>query len=417
MTFWRTSVRNFVSKLAGEGGVRIFSFLFVFVLARRLGASDFGVYSTVIAYVSLFNIAIELASNAIIMRDIARSSEERVKAVSSANFLKLALSVAAFIGLHVVVRWTALASLPRLLIDCLGILVISYSLIDYAGILFAGKELMGREASLRVICRAIIAASGLVCMIFTRSLLVIAATVAATGLLSLFVSQVILRREFHIGGAEIDRVMMRRILIRSLPLLGTYTFSLVYDNQDILLMKHFHMSDAAIGYFWSANKVLDVLKVLPFLLVGAFFPSLSRLHGKRQEFMRLIKHLAAYSIFLIPLVVIAGYLGAPLIQELLYGPDFVSAAPYLRLLMIAYAGIFANYVSTYVLISGNHENKLLPGAAAVCVINFFLCWRLIPPLGPLGVCYALIASEWLYFLYLTSLLLWTLYPRAATQEG
>src|SRR4051812_48273136 len=119
MNSWRDSVRNFGSKLAGEGGVRIFSSLFVFVLARRLGASDFGVYSTVIAYVSLFNIAIELASNAIILRDIARLPDERGKTVSSANFLKLGLSVAAFAGLHSIARWTALAEQPIFLIDSL----------------------------------------------------------------------------------------------------------------------------------------------------------------------------------------------------------------------------------------------------------------------------------------------------------
>jgi len=395
--------KNIASKLAGESGVRASSFLFIFILARRLGAGGFGLYSTLIAYASLFNIAIEIASTAVITREVARRPQDGEKIVCSAHALKAALAILALLGIHFVARWTAFAGLPYVMIDGFGFVIVSYSLIDYAGFLLAGRSEMRHEATLRAACRSVIAAGGIGCLIFTRSLSAVALTMCVSSAIALLIAHRMLRRRFQISRFALDWSVMRSLLVSSVPLLAAYAFSLAYDNQDLLLLKHFGISDQTIGFYGSANKVLDVLKVVPFLLAGAFFPGLAKAQRHADQFRRQVGQLAVYALLFAPPIVLAGFFFAPWIEQLLYGRAFVAAAPLLRLLMIAYAGIFVNYLNTYILIAGNFENRLLLGAAAACAINFYLCWRLIPTHGAYGVCFALIATEGLYLIYQTSL--------------
>jgi O-antigen/teichoic acid export membrane protein len=397
------SAKNFLSKIAGETGVRVSSFLFIFVLARRLGAAQFGIYSTMIAYATLFNIALESVSSTVTAREVARRPHDEVKIIGSAHFLKALLAVAALLGIHFVSYCTRFAEWPRRMIDGFGVVTLCYSLIDYAGFVLAGRSEMRQEAALRSICRGVIAVSGIICLAFTQSLVTIATVMSVSGIAAVVIAFQIVRRRFDVTLFTMDRTIIKELLFSSAPLLASYAFSLAYDNQDLLLLKHFGVADAAIGFYGSANKILDVLKVIPLLLVGAFFPTLAKAHADVRQFRRQVGWLTVYASLLIPLLVAGVYALAPFIEITLFGAAFAQAAPFLRLLMIAYVGIFVNYLNTYILIAGNYEKRMLPGAAAACVINFALCWRLIPTQGPLGVCLAMIGTEGLYLVYQTSL--------------
>src|SRR5689334_1463968 len=86
-------MKNYAYKLMGEGGVRLLSTVFLLILARLVGASEFGVYSTAFAFATVFAILVDLGTNPIVTREIARSPERRSQIVSAVNALKTIMSV------------------------------------------------------------------------------------------------------------------------------------------------------------------------------------------------------------------------------------------------------------------------------------------------------------------------------------
>src|ERR1035437_6632420 len=92
----RASALKFSQKVLGEGGVRLLSTLFILFLARRIGAENFGRYSSAMAFASICVIIVDLGTNGILTREIARHPANRIVLASSSHFLKLVASVCAW---------------------------------------------------------------------------------------------------------------------------------------------------------------------------------------------------------------------------------------------------------------------------------------------------------------------------------
>jgi PST family polysaccharide transporter len=193
-----------------------------------------------------------------------------------------------------------------------------------------------------------------------------------------------------------DREGMKKLLRSSVPLLGFTSFWIFYDNQDILLLQHFHVSNTDIGLYWSASKIIDVLRVFPVLLVGAFFPTLSRLAPVRESYLQTARTLLGYCVLAIPLLIASVYIAAPFLETLFYGPSFIGATLLLRLLLPAYGLVFLNHALIQMLITKDLEMKLLLASVVACGSNFLLNCYWIPRCGTVGVCYSLIVSECLF---------------------
>src|SRR6266513_219369 len=86
-------MKNYAYKLTGEICVRLLSTIFLLVLARIVGAAEFGVYSTALAFATVFSILIDLGTNQIVTREIARYPHKRSQIIASVNFLKAITSI------------------------------------------------------------------------------------------------------------------------------------------------------------------------------------------------------------------------------------------------------------------------------------------------------------------------------------
>lgn len=396
-------VRNLTAKSIGEIGVRALSSGVIFALAHLLGASTFGEYSTAYAFASLFVIGVDLGTNAILTREIARRPEERRLIIGNANLLKGGASLLVIGLIHIAGIWSAFAREHRLLVDTVGVMTVAYTLVDYMAALLAGKEEFGWEAFLKVVCRLIIAGAGVAVLWRTRELIPTTVTMAVASVAALAVGAIILYARFGAFPVLWDNPTMSRLLKSSLPLLGFVIFWIFYDNQDILILNYFKMPEHEIGYFWSATKVIDVLKVVPVLLSGVFFPSLARFAQTRESFMETVRQMLGWSIVVSAVIVAIAFVGAPMIERMLYGKQFEAAAPLLRLLLPAYALVFFNHMALQILIARDREKDIVPGAVIACLGNLAASFYWIPKYGTYGACFALVASEILFFFFLVRL--------------
>jgi O-antigen/teichoic acid export membrane protein len=100
------------------------------------------------------------------------------------------------------------------------------------------------------------------------------------------------------------------------------------------------------------------------------------------------------------LVAAAIFVSSSWIIRLLFKSDFMPAAHFLKLLSSALVLTGLNHAQMQFLIALNRERSLLIGALLVCAANLLLAILLLPRYGVPGSCYALLGSEFIYFIYL-----------------
>jgi O-antigen/teichoic acid export membrane protein len=398
----RASAYKFAQKLIGEGGVRLLAILFYFILARRLGAEAFGLYSSALAYASLSVILVDLGTNAILIREIARRPKDRLHIVQSSHALKIVASFLALVLLWVFVLAIGLPPNIRFLTLCLGVFSVGQALTDYFCALLSGIEEMGWEAFLKTLFRAISVFFGIVPLSMGLPLSSIGASMAGGTLVGYAASLIIIHNRFP-GALRLsaDFTFIKGLIKTSMPVFASVLFWVLYESQDVLLLNFFKTSQVDIGYFSSAIKIIDVLRIYPVLLIGVFFPALSKLHvadeaayeaKKRRLFLFILTSVACLSAML--------FIGADWVILGIYREGFMPAARLLQTLAPALLLSGLNYTQMQFLIVQNRERALLGSAALVCLSNIAFAIWFIPLFGPLGACYALLASESCAFLYL-----------------
>ncbi len=397
----RASAHKFSQKVIGEAGLRLLSTVFVLYLARAIGAEEFGHYSTAMAYAALCIVFVDLGTNSILTREIARHPGDKIHVAQASHFLKLAASLGSWLVLWGITHLLHFQTLERYLTLCLGIVVIGQTLTDYFSALLNGIEEMGWEATLKVLSRALGLSLGFLSLARHQTLPVIVTYMAIGTLIGYAASAWIVKNRFTSFGIAVDIAFLKSLLRSSLPLFGSVIFWILYDSQDILLLNYFRFPSRDIGHFAAAMKIIDVVRVYPVLLLGVFFPTLSKLHlSDPPGFER--KRRRLFLFMLASLAAIAGalYLSSPWIIRLLYKSDFMPSTYYLRLLAPALVLMGLNYAQVQFLIALNREQKLFAAAFLACGVNLFLAVIFLPRFGVPGTCYALLGSEAAYFLFL-----------------
>lgn len=404
-------MKNFVQKVLGEFGARLLMSLFVLWLARTVGTADFGRYSTALAFCSIFTILVDLGTSSILTREIARQRIGRERLIKSANGLK---TIAAVITWGIIFSASHFFQTPKdkiSLVSALGIVVIGYTLAEYYSSLLAGIEEMGWEAALKIMMRSIILSGGLIGLVQHKSISSIVSYMAYGTFVALLAGAVMVRWRIMSFGFSLEKTLLKQLGRYCFPVFGSTFFRILYDNQDMLLLNHFYVTDHEIGLFAAAMKVMDVLRAFPVLLTGAFFPSLAKIANDQPEsFKRRVHSLMMYMFIGLVLLIPTIYMAAPTIISTLYGDKFLLAIPYLQLLLPVLFGISFNHIFQQLLIAQDCEGRLFTAAMVASLSNLFLGWLWIPRWGVHGVCYALIVSETLYFCY-------QLYQATQTNRG
>jgi O-antigen/teichoic acid export membrane protein len=390
-------VKNYAYKLSGEIGVRILSTVFLLVLARNVGAADFGAYSTAFAFAAVFMIFIDLGTNPILTREIVHYPAKRPQIIAAGNFLKTMTALIMLLALWATTELSNFAPEKAQLIHWFGWVTIGTAFIEYLSAIFTGYEQMGVEAVLKVISKSIVIFAALAALMHTHAVLPTVKVMGIFSIVSTIIGAALIRYRIGAFGFRADWRYLQKLLRQSMPIFGSMAFLHLYDSQDILILNYFKIEDHNIGLFALAGKIIDVFKIFPVLLASTFFPSLARqAHVSRSAFFVRARELFAYAIFGLPLLTGAAYIFAPTIIQTLYGKTYLDAVPALRLLLFGFLMMAFNLILLQLLIALVKEKQLFLGSALVCSSNIAFSALLVPKYGILGTGYSLILSELIY---------------------
>jgi O-antigen/teichoic acid export membrane protein len=160
-------------------------------------------------------------------------------------------------------------------------------------------------------------------------------------------------------------------------------------------------TDATVGWYGAASRLLDSLTFIPDVLMTATFPVVARLWTTSPTEFRAAsqKTLDLLLTATVPIVVFLLVLAHEIVDLLFTSSEFGPSVPILRINALTLGAMFVDYHLATILMAVGRERKWLAVSAGACVLNPLLNWILIPLThvqygnGGVGAAFATLATE------------------------
>ncbi len=377
------ATRGSAIKLGTEVVARLVGLATTLLLARRLGAADFGLFGFLSVIAVVLAEAADLglqgtASRALVAGTISLRGLTRAKLLISAG-----------------VAAAAVLALP--LAPVLGPLVLFFVLAGWSE--FLGVALRARGD--RVHESAVI-----FCLRLVGLLLVGGALYRGAGLVGVAwahalspIPAILLAMAF-LGGTRAPVAAadppVRAILRESAPLAVNGGLALLSLRVEFLVLS-FLRAGRETGLFLAGLRVVEFLNLVPSAVAAGAMPALTReaLRGEGPVRQRTAATLA----FLAVPAALGLALVAPGLLGLLFGSEYEAATPSLRILALALVPLFLNGLVVGALIAAGQADRLPRLTALRVAAATLLAFALVPAIGAPGAAVGFFASE-LLLLYL-----------------
>jgi O-antigen/teichoic acid export membrane protein len=389
---WNTSVQ-----VAGKVLSTIIGVALIALLTRQLGQVGFGMYSTANAFLQIFALLLDLGLNVTLIALLGEHAGDAAyekRCLSALFTLRIALAIiilgciAPIVALAFPYPWelkmAIFALTASFIFPSLNQVVTGAQQRYLKLAMTAVAENVGRVIALTGVLLAPSLGWGLVPLMWVISL---------AGFMNFLVNFLSTRRYAPLGW-NWDPAFWKMALHRSWPIGVSIAFGLAYFKADTLILSLVR-SQAEVGLYGAAYRVLEVLIAVPFMYAGILLPLLSNAVAKKEDerFRKLVSGSLDVMLLLAIPMVIGTWLLGPELMGLIGGPAFVASGEVLRILIVAVAAIFVNTIFSHVVVALNIQRKMLPVYAVVGVSTVILYLILIPPFGMTAAAWLTVASE------------------------
>jgi O-antigen/teichoic acid export membrane protein len=383
------AVSNALVILGARVVSRLVSLVVVIILANALGDTNYGRYTTLIAYLALVSVIADLGFNPLYTREAARNRQELGDYLGTLLVLKIALAIAASVILAIALIFGA--GLSSLIVPGAALLIAT----AYANLLRNTFYAVGRAEFDAVAIIAEIAIQGGLIFYGSRHHADVSFYVWAyvASFLFTIVYSLVVIRVFRLGRVRLgfDVNLVRRWFPLAVPFAFTFFLTNLYFRADVPILQHFR-SFAEVGWYTFAYKPFEALQFIPlaiqvvvYPLLGVYFvTNVSRLRLAYERFFKVLVLLGW------PLTVGTFVLVHPIGRLFRL---YTNSEPSLRILAFAIVFLFANSAFYAMLnaINRQHMNAWATGLAAA--INIVLNLIFIPFYGYLAASTTTVVTE------------------------
>ena len=204
-----------------------------------------------------------------------------------------------------------------------------------------------------------------------------------------------------------SRALWPDLLRQGLPvgIGGLLTLGYGYVDQ-VIVFEIAGVRDA--GLYGAVYRIYERVQFLPAAIMTTLFPLFVSARDHDPERVRRLFHTAVDYLLLTSLPALAITLaGATPITRLLFGEDFVDAAPALPLLMATFVVVSLGYLTGYLIVAYNLQRRFLLIAIGALVFNVATNLALVPTYGFMAAAWLTLATE----LLVMSLSMWIVCSR------
>jgi polysaccharide transporter, PST family len=370
--------------------------LTIFVIGwtgRYLGPDQFGVYNSVLAFITLFASFTTLGLSGIVVRDLVRYPNDKNEILGTAFFLKTIGALVGYISIIAIaylVQGEDPKTLEYILIYAFGMFFQPFLVID----LWFQSQVKSKYVVIATSTASVVSSLLYIVMIITRQPLV-AFVLVATG--ELLLNAIVLVVAFML--TKSNMLQWRFRLNKAKELLGQSWWLILSGIGAMINLKIDQVmlgimsTNEEAGFFAAAVRLSEVWYFVPGFVAVSVFPALVKLRSTnypryRQRLQDLFDVLATIALA----VAILGSIFSGLVIRLVYGEAYSRSADILSIHIWAGIFVFMGEILSKWLINENVLEFSIIRHGAGGIINILLNLVLIPLYGGIGAAIATVIS-------------------------
>ncbi len=393
-------VRNW-SLLAGSQVVAsLIAMATMVVISRTLGDAEFGRLYLALTLTYIVGLAVDFGLSQVVTRAVARD-----RGLARPYFVRAALVVGVMgvclyfltLGFAAALGYTQEV---RSLAAILALLIVAEGYSQIFGALFQAHEQMLVPVLARVAVNAITLALVVPLLMNGYGAPAVAAVIVIAAILRAALQAIAVRRLSGFRLPVPPSPSWRGLLRAGLPFLAAQELGLFAYRVNVVILGRM-ASEATVGWYGAASRVMEALNFIPLLLTTATFPVLSRLwvHSPSEFGATVRKTLDLVLVIAVPVTIILFTLAEDIVGALFTLQSYAPAVPILRIQALSLALMFVDYLLVCALMAIGKERVWIAILVAACVLNPVLNWLLIPATdaqyanGAIGAALATLLAE------------------------
>jgi O-antigen/teichoic acid export membrane protein len=414
---WRKIADDIALVAAGGTFRKLVSYVVIVAIARHLHKDDIGAFFFAASLASVAALFTEFGTTSYMVREIA-ASHARVSAVIGA-VLCVRLPLMAVSGATLMfVAWAFYPEIQTAVAFSIFYLFLESLAFTFAAVFVALRRIRQRVVT-DVASRIVLVAGTFVAIWLDTGLPAVLTAFVVSNLVLAIWCFCWLRSDHGPIPVRWSVAEARTVLERSAPFFLLIVLSVLHFKVDTVMLG-FMTSLDAVATYEVAYRCFEVSRVAIRPLGTIFLPICVGLVVRNAwpEFRGLVKRLLAAAIALgIVVGAVVALFSGPII-ELVFGSDYASSAPILRVLFYCVPAVYLAFVAS-VLANTLHLEKRMVWVMAVCLLtNVATNLYAIPRWGGVGAAWTTLASETLLATWALLMVVRELkHPRASTGMG
>jgi O-antigen/teichoic acid export membrane protein len=361
---------------------KIISFVYFSYLAIALGPEKLGVYSYALSILATMVIFTDLGINNVITREVAADNNNAQPLIKIANKSKAILSLITLLGLAVFCFMVEPDNFIRFIIIFAAISMIGDTFGNAYFASLRGLQKLSAESAMAIISPLISAIVGIIVVLTSGDLPLLALSLAIGSYLSLFFAH----RAFRKITTKNNKIFNYKDLTK---LVGPFALASVsnkiYGYADTILMR-FLSSTIQIGFYGLAYKAAFALQFIPMAAMAGVYPAMSQACATNQSdrLYYLLSTSLKYVLALgMPLAAVAYVFGGEIINYI-YGEKYNNAVQPLILLFLSLPLLFSTFPLGAWLNATRKQAANTRNLVIVTIVSLFLNIIFISRYGALG---------------------------------
>lgn len=393
MSLSRRIALNTVLQIAARSLGIVFGIIAFGMMTRYLGQSGFGAFTTITSFLLFFGFLADLGLYVVTIQMLSENNSDTQKhfsnlfayrVVTSSCFIALAPLVALFFPYPDHIKWG------------IALTASSYwfsSMIQFFTALFQTHIRM-EVPSIADILSKIVMIGVLIAVLFydwglTGVLWSLILNNAVQCAILFFASRSLLRLSFRF-----DRDVWKEIIHRSWPIALSIILNIIYLKADTIILS-LYKSQADVGLYGAAYRIIEVLIALPFLFIGLTLSSFARSWSQHDmsSFKRYYQKSFDFLVMCaLPLIVGAYFLGTRG-MIIISGKGFEQSGDILKILVIAAALVFLSALYGNLINIIGKQRVMVWGYLASAVIGVVGYFAYIPTYGYWAAAWITVLTE------------------------
>jgi O-antigen/teichoic acid export membrane protein len=361
----------------------------------------YGELQFAIAFASMFQFALDLGFNGLLVREVAADYGQARKYAENVLSIRIILALVCYAVLAILVVFINKPIEIKWLVLLAGIQLVFLTAIDFCSALFQAFDKVYLRAVMRLLYHLVLVIACVYIFIVKGGVRQFMEAYAFSAGVAFFVAFVVAQLKFtrfHLG---FDFRFWKKIIAEMVPFASIAIVVTIYNRVDMVMLS-FINGEEAVGIYAAAFNVYSALQLMPVLAISAGYASLARTFKHSiSTFRLLVKH---YFWVLLSVGVFAGLLTAivahPLVSYV-YGEKFLASGYALQVFgACLLSGTLVYFLGTFFIIAGLQKWYLRVLIMAL-FLNIGLNYVLISRFSYLGAVVATLATQ----LYQVSMLL------------